>query len=65
LKRIEEGAGREEDLDLLLKICDQISVKSFCPLGDAAIGPVRSSIQKFREEYLYHIHHGRCMVGGN
>jgi len=63
LKRIEEGGGREEDLDLLLQICDNIAGKSFCPLGDAAIGPVRSSVQKFREEYLYHIHHGRCMVG--
>ncbi|MGC8837669.1 MAG: NADH-quinone oxidoreductase subunit NuoF [Anaerolineae bacterium] len=62
LKRIEEGGGREEDLDLLLRICDNIGGKSFCPLGDAAIGPVRSSIQKFREEYLYHIRHGRCMV---
>jgi len=63
LKRIEEGQGREEDLDLLLQICDNIAGKSFCPLGDAAIGPVRSSIQKFRDEYLYHIHHGHCMVG--
>jgi len=60
LHRIEHGGGREEDLDLLLDICDNIGGKSFCPLGDAALGPVRSSIQLFRDEYLYHIHKKQC-----
>jgi NADH-quinone oxidoreductase subunit F len=60
LHRIEHGRGREEDLDLLLDICDNIGGKSFCPLGDAALGPVRSSIGLFREEYLEHIRLGRC-----
>jgi NADH-quinone oxidoreductase subunit F len=60
--RIEHGEGREEDLDLLLDICDNIAGKSFCPLGDAAVGPVRSSIERFREEYEFHIHEKRCMV---
>jgi NADH-quinone oxidoreductase subunit F len=60
LHRIEHGNGREEDLDLLLDICDNIGGKSFCPLGDAALGPVRSSIQHFRDEYLQHIREKRC-----
>ena len=60
LHRIEHGNGREEDLDLLLDICNNIGGKSFCPLGDAALGPVRSSIQHFREEYLQHIREKRC-----
>ena len=63
LHRIEHGGGREQDLDLLLDICDGIAGKSFCPLGDAALGPVRSSIEHFRDEYLFHIHEERCMVG--
>jgi NADH-quinone oxidoreductase subunit F len=62
LQRIEHGQGRAEDLDLLLDICDNISGKSFCPLGDAAIGPVQSSIKHFREEYEFHIREKRCMV---
>jgi NADH-quinone oxidoreductase subunit F len=62
LQRIEHGQGRAEDLDLLLDICDNISGKSFCPLGDAAIGPVHSSIQHFREEYEFHIRNKRCLV---
>jgi NADH-quinone oxidoreductase subunit F len=63
LRRIEQGQGRAEDLDLLLDICDNIAGKSFCPLGDAAIGPVQSSITHFREEYEFHIREKRCMAG--
>ena len=63
LHRIEHGGGREQALDLLLDICDGIAGKSFCPLGDAALGPVRSSVEHFRDEYLFHIHEKRCMVG--
>ena len=62
LHRIEQGQGREKDLDLLLDICDGIAGKSFCPLGDAALGPVQSSIEHFRDEYLFHIREQRCMV---
>jgi len=62
LHRIEHSAGREKDLDLILDICDGIAGKSFCPLGDAALGPVRSSIEHFRNEYLFHIREKQCMV---
>jgi NADH-quinone oxidoreductase subunit F len=63
LSRIEAGQGREEDLDLMLDICTNIAGKSFCPLGDAALGPVQSSIKFFRGEYLEHIRLGRCPMG--
>jgi NADH-quinone oxidoreductase subunit F len=62
LHRLEHGEGREKDIDLLLDICDNISGKSFCPLGDAATSPVASSIKLFREEYEYHVREKRCMV---
>jgi NADH-quinone oxidoreductase subunit F len=60
LERIEAGRGREEDLDLLLDICEGLCGRSLCPLGDAAVGPVRSSIEHFRDEYLAHIRSGQC-----
>lgn len=63
LHRLEHGQGKESDIDLLVDICDNIGGKSFCPLGDAAITPVASSIKLFREEYEYHVREGRCMVG--
>jgi NADH-quinone oxidoreductase subunit F len=63
LHRIEHGEGTTEDLDTLLDICDNIEGNTICPLGDAAIPPVRSTIRKFREEYEYHIAHKKCMPG--
>jgi NADH-quinone oxidoreductase subunit F len=63
IRRIEHGEGREEDLELLLDICDNIAGRSFCPLGDAAVGPVQSSVERFREEYEFHIREKRCMAG--
>ncbi len=61
LERIEAGKGREEDLDLLLDICDGLSGRSLCPLGDAVVGPVRSSLKHFRDDYLAHIRTGQCV----
>jgi NADH-quinone oxidoreductase subunit F len=62
VRRIEGGQGKIEDLPLLLDICDNITGKSFCPLGEAAVGPVQSSIERFRDEYEFHIREKRCLV---
>jgi NADH-quinone oxidoreductase subunit F len=63
LERLEHGHGKQKDIDLLLDICDNISGKSFCPLGDAATSLIKSSIRLFRDEYEYHVTHGHCQVG--
>ncbi|MDH5406167.1 MAG: NADH-quinone oxidoreductase subunit NuoF [Candidatus Aminicenantes bacterium] len=62
VRRIEDGKGLEGDLELLLDICDNISFKTLCPMGDAAIGPVVSFITKFRSEFEDHIRQGRCPI---
>ncbi|PIR00700.1 MAG: NADH-quinone oxidoreductase subunit F [Nitrospinae bacterium CG11_big_fil_rev_8_21_14_0_20_45_15] len=51
LDGIHNGEGTNQQVDKLVDICDNISFKSFCPLGDAAVGPVASSIKYFREDY--------------
>ncbi len=61
LDRMERGGGRQEDADLLLDMSDNIGGKSLCALGDAAIGPVISSVKKFRDEYLHHVTHKACL----
>ena len=61
LDRMERGEGRPQDADLLLDMSDNIGGKSLCALGDAAIGPVISSVKKFRDEYLYHVEHKSCL----
>ncbi|MFQ5912596.1 MAG: NADH-quinone oxidoreductase subunit NuoF [Nitrospinota bacterium] len=56
LKRILDGDGRPEDLDLLLEMSANIKGgRCLCPLGDAACGPIESSLRKFREDYEAHI----------
>lgn len=62
LDRIEHGKGKMEDIDLLLDICDNIEGNTICPLGDAAVPVVRTSIKQFRDEYEYHIKEKKCLV---
>ncbi len=61
LHRIEHGEGTMEDLETLLDACDNIEGNTICPLGDAAVPSVRSTIRQFRSEYEYHITHKSCL----
>jgi len=63
IHRIEHGSGRQEDLDLLLNLADQIQGRTICALGDAAAMPVRAFVKNYRDEFEYHIAHKHCMVG--
>jgi NADH-quinone oxidoreductase subunit F len=60
LDQLERGQGSEADLDKLLDICDNITGRSFCALGDSIQAPVGSSIKYFRDEYLEHQRQGGC-----
>ena len=60
--RIEHGQGRNEDLDALNSVADNIAGRTICALGDAAALPVKSFIKHFRDEFQHHIDHKRCLV---
>lgn len=60
--RIEHGHGRQGDLDLLDDVANKIMGRTICALGDAAAMPVASFIKHYRDEFQYHIDHGKCMV---
>ncbi len=60
LQQLEAGQGSEADLDKLLDICDNITGRAFCALGDSIQAPVLSSIKYFREEYIEHQRQGGC-----
>ncbi len=62
LTRIENGSGREGELEILLDICTQMKGRTICPLSDAAAMPVESYVQKFYEEFAAHITERRCPV---
>ncbi len=60
LEKIEAGEGTERDLDVLWNVTDAIGGKTLCPFGDAAIAPPQSTLQKFRDEYEYHVREKQC-----
>ncbi len=64
LRRVEAGEGRQEDLDLLLDIANQMDGRNFCPLGDAAAWALRSNVKLFPDEFQVHVTEGRCPFDG-
>ncbi len=71
LKRILDGYGRREDLDLLMEISEGISPgiawpprqTTICPLGPSAVSPIASALQRFRPEFEHYIDHGHPIDG--
>ena len=60
LEQLEDGTGSESDLAKLIDICDNITGRAFCALGDSIQAPIVSSIRFFRDEYLEHLRNGGC-----
>ncbi len=68
LWRIEHGAGRPMDLDLLLDVSDNISpglrwppaMTTICPLGPSATAPIVSIMAHFKDEVSRHVHEEGC-----
>lgn len=63
VRRIEEGGGRDGDVELVLDLCDNMMGRTICPLADAAVMPAQSFIWKFRDEFDGHIREKRCPFG--
>jgi len=63
LRRILDGQGRPEDVDLLMDVSDNISPglswpprqTTICPLGQSATPPIASAVYRFREEFERYI----------
>jgi NADH-quinone oxidoreductase subunit F len=62
--RIEDGGGRPEDLDLIVDLANNIDGKSLCALGEGAAWPIRSSAQRFADEYRAHVEAHGCPMKG-
>lgn len=60
LERITNGEGREEDLDVLAELAEEIKKSSLCGLGQTAPNPVLTTLKNFREEYVEHITSKKC-----
>ena len=64
LNTIEAGQGRQEDLDLLLDMIENIEGNTICAHGDSLVIPVRSYIELFPEEFERHVAR-RAMLSWN
>ncbi|WP_421621036.1 NADH-quinone oxidoreductase subunit NuoF [Alkalilimnicola ehrlichii] len=62
LRRIVEGKGRHEDIELLEAAAGQIAGHTICAFGEAAAWPVQSFLKHFRHEFEYYVEHKRSMV---
>lgn len=60
-----EGRGRLQDIDLLIKVADNMKGRTICALSDAAALPVLSFVSKFRDEFEFYVREGRSKVRGN
>ena len=68
LWRLENGEGREEDLELMLDVCDNIAPglswppqqTTICVLGPSIPSSIVSAISRFRDEFQAHITEGKC-----
>ena len=60
LQRIYQGEGRPQDLQNLPDIVGNVGGNTICAFGDAVAMSVGSYVQKFRNEFEYHIVEKRC-----
>ena len=62
LERIDQGRGREKDVDTLLEISGYMGGTTICALADGACMPLGSYLRKFRSEFEFHIREKCCDV---
>ncbi|GJM10297.1 MAG: NADH-quinone oxidoreductase subunit F [Lysobacteraceae bacterium] len=62
LKRICDGQGRDQDLQLLRSAAGQIEGHTICAFGEAAAWPVQGMLKHFWDEFEYFAKHGKSMV---
>jgi len=60
LEDITAGQGKIEDIDLLLRLAEDVKTGSLCGLGKTAPNPVLTTIRYFRDEYEAHILEKKC-----
>jgi NADH-quinone oxidoreductase subunit F len=59
--RIETGHGTVADVDNLDRVAKNIEGRTICGLGDAIAWSTNGFMRKFRDEFVYHVEHKRCL----
>lgn len=63
ISRVALGAGRESDLDLMIELAQTMSSTANCALAMSPIFFIRTTIERFKNEYLAHIRNHACPLG--
>jgi NADH-quinone oxidoreductase subunit F len=50
-RRVCDGGGRIEDIDLVKNVADQVAGRTICAHGEAVAWPCQSNVPKFRDEW--------------
>jgi NADH-quinone oxidoreductase subunit F len=58
--RIERGAGRMEDLDVIVDVANKMEGQTICAFADAAAWPVQGLMRHFRADFEEHVRQGKC-----
>ena len=53
VEKIMQNKGQLDYIEKMEDICDNMNMKAFCPLADACVSPVVSSIKYFRSDFCY------------
>jgi len=65
IESIENGTATLADLELLDSVGDNILGKVLCALGEFAVYPVHSYLDKWRDEFVAHVEQGGCPFGSS
>lgn len=61
---IELGHGTMQQLETLARAAKGIEGRTICAFGEAIAWPMGGFLRHFRDEFVYHIEHGKCLVNG-
>ncbi len=62
IKRIYQGKGSYDDIELLEAAAGQIAGHTICAFGEASAWPVQGILRHWRHEFEHYVEHGRSMV---
>ena len=60
IRKILGGAGTEETYNELVTLVDMINSSADCAIGYQAAFQLREALETFKDEYMSHIHEGKC-----
>ena len=64
-RRIERGAGDEEDIDVLFDVAGKIEAQTICAFADAAAWPIQGLLRHFRDDFVEHVRQRKCPFTGS